>query len=220
MLVRSHTTSQMELPIEASAQSFTQIRNEALHHLVAWWFEKRGERLMPALCDVKPVEIRSALSQIWLCEYLPQGRLFRYRLAGEEINDFWGLSLRGKYLDEILTSEQLVSAKKKCRMAIDLPAIVYDRLCLSLTKSITRHGERIVLPLSDDGRTVTALLGATYRDWFRDLEFDPLNTLSETTRVAVFRSQNTASVDRDWARMNPGQQSVPCTVTATSTGHP
>jgi primosomal replication protein N len=32
--------------------------------------------------------------------------------------------------------------------------------------------ETDILPLSDDGRTVNALLCATHRDWFRDQEFD------------------------------------------------
>jgi primosomal replication protein N len=45
--------------------------------------------------------------------------------------------------------------------------------------------ETDILPLSDDGRTVNALLGATHRDWFRDQEFDPYVTCSETTTVAA-----------------------------------
>ncbi len=32
------------------------------------------------------------------------------------------------------------------------------------------------------------LLGATHRDWFRDLEFDPFTTYSETTTVAALKS--------------------------------
>jgi hypothetical protein len=70
-------------------------------------------------------------------------------------------------------------------MALELPAIIYDRTCLSLTEEITRTGERIILPLSDDGKTVNALLGASHRDWFRDLELDPFTTYSETTSVTA-----------------------------------
>ena len=175
-------------PGMVTIKSFGHVRNRALHHLVTWWFDKCGERLMPALCDIEPAEIRSVLANIWLCDYVPQSGRFRYRLAGEEINDFWGFNLSGKYLDEIVPAERLASVTKKYRMALELPAIVYDRACLSLTEEITRNGERIVLPLSDDGRTVNALLGATHRDWFRDLEFDPFTTYSETTTVAAFES--------------------------------
>jgi hypothetical protein len=173
------------LPEMPSVESLGHIGSRPLHHLVAWWFDKRGERLMPALCDVDPIEISSVLKQVWLCDYLPQSDRFRYRLAGEEINDFWGCSLSGKHQDEIVPAERRASVTKRSRMAIDLPAIIHDRARLSLAEEITRNGERIILPLSDDGRTVNALLGATDRKWFRDLEFDPFTTFSETTTVTA-----------------------------------
>jgi hypothetical protein len=185
LVLPSQTASQTEMP---SVELLGQIGSRALHNLVAWWFDKRGERLMPARRDINPIEIPSALGQIWLCDYLSESGHFYYRLAGDEINDFWGFNLSGKYLDEIVPAERLASVTKKYRMALELPAIVYDRACLSLTEEITRNGERIVLPLSDDGRTVNALLGATHRDWFRDLEFDPFSTYSETTTVAALES--------------------------------
>ena len=156
-----------------------------MHDLVAWWCDKRGRRLMPALSDVNPIEIPSVLKQVWLCDRLPSSGRLRYRLAGEEINDFWGCNLSGKHVDQIVPAERLTSVANKSRMAIDLPAIVHDRTCLSLTEEITKKGERIILPLSDDGRTVNALLGATHRTWFRELEFDPFTAYSETTTVTV-----------------------------------
>jgi hypothetical protein len=172
----------------ATVDSFEHVRNPALRLLIAYWFDTCNGRPMPARRDINPIEISSALAQIWLCDYLSESDRFRYRLAGDEINDFWGFNLSGKYLDEIAPAERLASVTKKYRMALELPAIVYDRACLSLTEEITRNGERIVLPLSDDGRTVNALLGATHRDWFRDLEFDPYTTYSESTTVAALES--------------------------------
>jgi hypothetical protein len=58
-------------------------------------------------------------------------------------------------------------------MVRELPAIVHDRVCLSLTDEIAQIGERIIFPLSDDGVSVNALLGAERCDWLHDLEFDP-----------------------------------------------
>jgi hypothetical protein len=57
--------------------------------LIAYWFDKRGERLMPARGDIDPVEISWALGRIWLGDYLAEGDRFRYRLAGEKINAFY-----------------------------------------------------------------------------------------------------------------------------------
>ena len=168
-----------------TVDSFEHVRKPALRHVISYWFDTCGGRPMPARRDISPIEIPSVLSQIWLCDYLSESDRFRYRLAGEEINDFWGLNLSGKYLDEIVPANRQASVTNRARMAIELPAIVYDRACLSLTEEITRNGERIIPPLSDDGRTVNALLGATHRDWFRDLEFDPFTSYSETTTVAA-----------------------------------
>jgi len=171
-----------------TVDSFEYVKNPALRQVISYWFSTRSGRPMPARRDISPIEIRSALAQIWLCDYLSESGRCRYRLAGEEINDFWGFNLRGRYMDDVVPDERLTSVRNKVRMAIDLPAIVYDRACLSLTEEITRKGEQIILPLSDDGRTVNGLLGATHRDWFRDLEFDPYTAYSETTTVAALES--------------------------------
>jgi hypothetical protein len=168
-----------------TVDSFEHVLNPALRLLISYWFDICSGRPMPARRDINPIEIPSVLAQIWLCDYLPESGRFRYRLAGEEINDFWGCNLSGKHLDEIVPAERRASVTNRSRMAIDLPAIIHDRACLSLTEEITRNGERIIMPLSDDGRTVNALLGATDRKWFRDLEFDPFTAFSETTTVTA-----------------------------------
>ena len=185
----SLTVSENEMiPSIACMASFETVRNGPLRHLLIWWVEKRGERLMPAICDIDPLEIRSSLAQVWLCDYLPECGRLRYRLAGEEINDFWGYNLAGKFLDEVIPAERRASVTQKSCMVVDLPAITHDRTRLSLTEDFVRTGERLILPLSDDGRTVNALLGATHRNWFRDLEFDPFSTYSETTTIAALHS--------------------------------
>ena len=80
---------------------------------------------------------------------------------------------------------QVKSVVKKVHTVRDGPAIVHDRISLSLAEEIAKSGERVILPLSDDGINVNALLGASYCDWLRDLEFDPYVTFSETTTVTA-----------------------------------
>lgn len=197
-MLRSPPMLQNEMPEgQTSRDPLGQIKSRPLRHLISWWCDKRGEYLMPLLSDIDPAELRPALSQIWLCDYVPQSDRFRYRLAGEEINNFWGLSLRGKYLDEIVPAQRLATITSQCHMALDLPAIVYVRGCLSLSQEIERHCERIVLPLSEDGKTVSALLGATHRDWFLDLELDPYIAYSETTAVAALNADAATDVENN-----------------------
>jgi hypothetical protein len=44
LVLPSQTASQTEMP---SVELLGQIGSRALHNLVAWWFDKRGERLPP-----------------------------------------------------------------------------------------------------------------------------------------------------------------------------
>lgn len=165
--------------------AFAHVENRTLRRLIGYWFDKRDGHAMPALGSVDPVEIPWALGRIWLCDYLAADDRFRYRLAGEFINSFWGCNLAGKHLDEIIPKERITSVAHKVRTVCERPAIVHDRIHLSLTDEIAKSGERVVLPLSDDGKRVNALLGASYCDWLHDLEFDPYVTYSETTTVTA-----------------------------------
>jgi hypothetical protein len=171
------------LPAIGASEPVAQIRTEALRQLLVYWYDKRGGRTLPALSDIDPTDIPTVLGQIWLCDRLADS--FRYRLAGEKINAFWGHSIAGKHLDEIVPPARLASATKKLRMACELPAIIHESVCLSLTEEIARNGERMILPLSDDGVSVNVLLGAAHGNWGRDLEFDPYVSCTETTTVTA-----------------------------------
>ena len=172
-------------PDTVAREPIAQVGSEALRQLLAYWYDRRGQRVLPALGDIDPTDIPSILGQIWLCDHLDGGGRFRYRLAGEKINAFWGGNIAGKHLEEIVPPGRLESAAEKLRMACELPAIIYDRICLSLTDEISRNGERMILPLSDDGVRVNVLLGAAHGNWDRDLEFDPYVSCTETTTVTA-----------------------------------
>lgn len=165
--------------------SVAPVRNQALRQLLAYWHDKRGERALPGLRDIDPTDIPAVLGQVWLCDRLADSGRFRFRLAGEKINAFWGYSIAGKHLDEIVPPDRLESAGEKFRMVCELPAIVHDRVCLSLTEEIVCNGERMILPLSDDGGYVNVLFGAAHCNWGQNLEFDPYVSYSETTTVTA-----------------------------------
>jgi len=172
-------------PGTTACEPFAKVGSQALCQLLAYWCDRRGRRALPALSDIDPTDIPSVLGQIWLCDHLAGCGRFRYRLAGEKINAFWGRNIAGKHLEEIVPPGRLDSAAEKLRMACELPAIVHDRICLSLTEEIACNGERMILPLSDDGVRVNVLLGAAHGNWDRELEFDPYVTCSEITTVTA-----------------------------------
>ena len=71
-----------------------------LQDVFAYWLRLRGDRLMPRFADIDPVEIPKALSRLYILDVLPGGD-FIYRLAGEDVSDRYGPSLKGKRISEI-----------------------------------------------------------------------------------------------------------------------
>lgn len=176
---------------------FGPVTNKVLRQLAAYWLDKRCDRLMPSIKDIDPIEIPWALARIWLCDYSPSSGRFRYRLAGEQINAYWGYNIRGRYLDELVPAERLDLVTKMFRRVPEGPSIVHDIAQIYLTEEIFKTGERIVLPLSKDGRTVDAVLGATCRDWLRETALEPLSKSSQTVTVTPIEDgPNARSVQR------------------------
>ena len=150
--------------------------DDRLRQLAGYWLTIRGSRIAPRRSDIDPVEIRWALPIIWLCDFIPEQRRFRYRLAGEEINKMFGFSLRGKYLDEIMRPQALTIPLKRNIRVVSEPSIAHCRGAVYLHHGKTVLGERLVLPLSDDGLRGTGILGATAYQWDRDGHTDHFAT--------------------------------------------
>jgi hypothetical protein len=174
-------------------RNFAHVKHKVLRRLVAYWFDKRSERSMPSRSDIDPVDIPWALSSIWLCDYQPADRRFRYRLAGEQINAFWGYNIGGRYLDELVPARRLSEAHQCLAAAYEGPSIVHDFGRIYMQDEVFATGERIILPLSDDGREVNGLLGASCRDWYRDLALDGV---LQSRQTATLTPLNDAAATR------------------------
>ena len=53
--------------------------------------------------DIDPAEIPRLLPFIWLCDYLPDSRRFRYRLMGDHVRDAYDNNITGRYVDELVS---------------------------------------------------------------------------------------------------------------------
>jgi hypothetical protein len=183
---------------------FQHVTHKVLRRLVAYWFEKRSHRIMPSRSDIDPVEIPWALAWIWLCDYQPSDRRFRYRLAGEQINAFWGYNIGGRYLDEIVPEAKLSEVNETLATASEGPTIVHDFGRIYLEGEVFATGERIILPLSDDGRKVSGLLGASCRDWHREIERDGvLRTSQMATLTPLSDSATPQQTKRSTLHFSP-----------------
>jgi hypothetical protein len=150
--------SQVGTELDAiSGRMRTQTLQVLLHH----WRTIKGPLLMPSRRQIDPVEFGSILPRIWLCDYEPESDRFRYRLTGEKVAKRFGHKLSKHYLDDNTDPDYYPRVHRYYRNVVDLPAVlyIYGRLYAETANPI--HGERLLLPLSEDGRTVQSVIGAT-----------------------------------------------------------
>lgn len=128
--------------------------------LYGYWQRTRGQRLMPSRADIEPAELKRILPCIMLSKIEPDPWRVRYTLVGTRCVANAGMDYTNRYLDEIDFS---------CDFDTDWLKI-YRTLCqerrpvMGLVKTALKDGRvcelaEVLLPLSDDGTTVTHCIG-------------------------------------------------------------
>lgn len=139
-----------------------QITNPRLRALFAVWEAARGTAAIPRRAAIDPAALGELLACAYLVEHHRQENRFRYRIAGSEIERALGLSLRGRYLDEIIPDEDRDRVLKRWLAVIHKPSMAYQvgRLVDSQQHAVT--GARLLLPLlCDEEPRVRYVLGVT-----------------------------------------------------------
>lgn len=169
--------------------AFAHIRDQGLQHLLRHWLEQRGDRLVPARTSIDPAQLGPLLSSIWMCDYLPQERRFRMRLAGEGINQIYGRSINQCDFEEIIAADMLDHVLQLYRRVVEEPAILHNTGHIYLASGRSLLGERLVLPLTDDSGGVMHAIGASIMSNARAGDKGPVlrETMSEifTPVVAI-----------------------------------
>lgn len=132
-----------------------------LQAIAAHWDAARGQKRMPAFRDIDPVALGRCLRYVWAWKYDRATGDFINRLAGEEIVRAFGKSPRGLKMTEFFAPEAYQAFLPWHRRVMEEPAFlhgagkVYSRVDRNFT------GERIMLPLSEDGESGDGIFGAT-----------------------------------------------------------
>jgi len=138
-------------------------RSEPLRELYDYWLSLRGEKPAPARSQVDPMAMTQILPHLGLFDVVNNPRRYRVRIMGTEVVAWYGCDVTGRYLDEIDLGPD--------------PAPVFailDHVVATMTPAhmmgdyVKQDGrqiryERLVLPLSSDGRETDMLLGASLR---------------------------------------------------------
>jgi len=146
-----------------------ELRSRMLRRLVDYWAALRGERPMPARCQLKPEEMAFVLAQIMLVDiHWPSAvteasdPTFRFRLVGSRIEATGHRGLTGRWAHELQPEfyrNAVVQAYREAAISSE-PSI--RRIQYTTDGNELRY-ERVALPLSSHGTHPDMLLVGT--DW-------------------------------------------------------
>jgi hypothetical protein len=132
--------------------------------IYAYWNGKRGARRMPKRTDIEPAELGRLVPHVMLYDVIEPGKLYRVRLVGGAIVEFYGVNTTGQ-----LAGAYMLPASAAQMIEI-LSAVEQDRVPRfragfahwNVDKSYRRF-EACFLPLSpDDDRVDKILAGIAF----------------------------------------------------------
>lgn len=146
---------------------FSAIASEDLKKVAAHWRCARADRAMPGWRDIRPTAIAPQLSLIWVYRYDRQADAFTGRLAGDTIEQIFGKSFRGTPMTEIYPEADYPRLFARAKRVACEPAFYRGHGTVFRHVDRWGEGERIMMPLADDGTNGDGLLGATHYDCYR-----------------------------------------------------
>lgn len=138
------------------------IVSPALKAVARHWNQARGARKMPAWSDIKPSAIAAHLPIVWAYKYDRATDTFTGRLAGDRITSIFGAAnIRGLAMSEGFPADQYPVLFARSKRIITQPALM--RGSGLAFRHLDRYGtgERIMMPLAEDGEHGDGIFGAT-----------------------------------------------------------
>jgi hypothetical protein len=155
-------------PAAMSFEDFrASIASERLRNVAEHWRSAKGARRMPGWKDIRPSRIAAELPLIWTYRYDAATDSFTGRLAGDTIERVLGQSFRGTPMAVLYAKHDYSEFFARCKRVVCEPSL--SRSEGTVFKHVDRYGigERIVMPLADNGENGDGVLGATVYDSHR-----------------------------------------------------
>ncbi|HKP23422.1 MAG TPA: PAS domain-containing protein [Dongiaceae bacterium] len=124
--------------------------------LYAYWERKRGSRRMPSRADIDPADLKRILPSILIAKIDRETRRVRYTLVGTRCVAQAGMDYTGHYLDEIdFTCDFDTDWHETYRTLTRDKRPIFGIVKTFLKDNRVCDLAEVLLPLSDDGETVT-----------------------------------------------------------------
>ncbi|WP_341704436.1 PAS domain-containing protein [Ferrovibrio sp.] len=140
------------------------IDEEDLRGLYRYWLSKKTSRFPPPRSSINPTELPRLLPMMFVIEVDHGQQRFRYRLAGQQVEDLVQTRLHGLWLDEALRSPLREFFDEGFCIAAFERKVHYRCNTLHLAGRPYIRYSRLLLPLSDDGERIDHLLGCIKLD--------------------------------------------------------
>ena len=134
------------------------IASTLLRDLCAYWDQCRAGRAMPSRADLDPVDIPRLLPTLILFDVEQDTERLKARLVGTRIVEMYGTYYTGQYLDEIDFGDRRKAILHDYMTCYRTKSMYVSEHTFWTMRDISYRVERLILPLSDDGETVTMLL--------------------------------------------------------------
>jgi hypothetical protein len=163
------------------------VENPALRAVAEHWRKARGAKPMPSWGDLDPAAMKPHLPIIWSWKYDRISDSFTGRLAGEQIVEAFGRQLRGAAMKDFFAGREYDTVLARFKRIVDGPAFMHCTGRVFAHAGRAGRGERIALPLSDDGWHCSGILGATvYRVAVDDPRERPADDLYQNQDCQFF----------------------------------
>jgi len=156
--ISSHIETERAMSLERFEHS---VESPALRNVIRHWSEARGTRRMPGWDNLSPAAIKEQLTIIWCWRFDSVSRDFVGRLAGERIESVLGMSIRGVRMSQVFARHDYAKALARHMRVMTGPAFFRGQGLVFRHLERFDIGERIILPLADDGAHGDGILGAT-----------------------------------------------------------
>jgi hypothetical protein len=136
------------------------VTSPKLKRVLAHWREARGNRLMPAWRDIRPVKIKTELPILWSYRYDAVQDEFFGGLAGDAIQRLLGGPIKNASFRHVFNAGDSHFFARVKRVLLK-PAIFIGQGLLFKQRERECYGERIILPFSGEDGRAGGILGAT-----------------------------------------------------------
>lgn len=131
-----------------------------LRRAVEYWESRRAGRRMPAWRDIDPLDVPDLLPWLLVIDVLPGAADFRYRLIGTKVVAIARQDFTGRLFSELPGKGPGSVVWENCRQVASTGGPFSRTPPYAGPDPQVRLGENVLLPLSDDGRTVDRILQA------------------------------------------------------------